>query len=88
MGSNGQEVGSLMQCLPHQLVLLIVQTKDGLLEVAHTAVDQLGTATARTGGEVIALHQGSVKACVTQGLTQYNNKHYIMCIACGIHTGI
>ena len=58
-----EQVGSLVQCLPHQLVLPVVQTEDGLLQVAHTSVDQLGAAATRARGEVEAFHQRRAKPC-------------------------
>ena len=37
--------------------LLVVQLHDGLLQVAHAAVDQLGAAAAGPGRVVVPLHQ-------------------------------
>lgn len=43
--------------------LLVVELHDGLLQVAHSAVDQLGAAAARPRGEIAALHQGGPEVC-------------------------
>ena len=61
MRSYLEEVGSLVQSLLHQLVLFIVKMLDGLLQITHTAVDELGAAAAGPGGEVISLYEGCVE---------------------------
>ena len=57
---------SLVQSLPDHVVLLQVQPHDGLLEVSHSAVDQLGAATAGAAGEVVQLHQGRLQAAAAR----------------------
>ena len=56
-----EEVGSLVQSLLHQLVLFIVKMLDGLLQITHTTVDELGAAAAGPGGEVIPFYEGCVE---------------------------
>lgn len=43
--------------------LLVVQLHDGLLQVTHAAVDQLGAAAAGPRGEITALHEGGPEVC-------------------------
>ena len=59
-----EQVGPLVQRLLHHSVLLQVETKDGLLQVADPSVNQLGAAAARARGEVEAFHQCRAKPCV------------------------
>ena len=61
MRSYLEEVGSLVQSLLHQLVLFVVKMLDGLLQITHTAVDELGAAAAGPGGKVISLYEGCVE---------------------------
>ena len=62
VGSNLEQVGSLMQRLLHQLVLLVVKLLDGLLQITHAAVDEFGAATAGPGGKVVLLYEGCVES--------------------------
>ena len=57
---------SLVQSLPHHVVLLQVQAHDGLLQVPHPAVDQLRAATAGAAREVVQLHQGGLQAATAR----------------------
>ena len=55
-----------MQSLPDHVVLLPVQSHDGLLEVPHTTVDQLRAAAAGPASEVVQLHQGGLQAATSR----------------------
>lgn len=64
VGGGGEHVGTFVQSLLHHAVLLDVQVEDSLLQIPHTSVDQLRTATARARGEVIQFHERSLQTCV------------------------
>ena len=52
----GEEVASLVESFLDHPELLVVQVEDGLLEVSHPSMDELGATTAGTTGEIILLH--------------------------------
>jgi len=64
--SNLTEVAALGKCLLHHTILLDVETKDGLLQVAYTTVDQLRTPTASARREIKLLNQCYLQACNMQ----------------------
>ena len=58
----GEEPAPLVERLEDELQLPEVELREGALEVAHPAVDELGGARAGPGGEVVALDQGDGEA--------------------------
>ncbi|GKT57296.1 hypothetical protein ColTof3_04635 [Colletotrichum tofieldiae] len=61
MGRRLQKILALLEGLLHQLVLGVVEVPDGLLEVSHAAVHQLGALAARAAAEVVPLDQGHLQ---------------------------
>ena len=53
----GQQVGALLQRLVHEFQLRRVEVEDGLLEVAHAAVHELGRLAGRAAAKVAALDE-------------------------------
>ena len=61
MGRRLQEVLALLESLPDQLILGIVQVPDSLFKITHATVYELGTLAACAGTEVVSLDNGDLE---------------------------
>ena len=68
MGGELKKGVALVQGLLDKLELIVVEIPEGLLEVTHTAVDQLRRPRGRARREVLSLDQGYAQSCTIERL--------------------